>query len=70
MIASSTLANFILIYQKIDAWLWWAVYALAGIVLYILIGNIFSMVLFLVFLLVNGSAGIAWIKLRKLSQNV
>ena len=65
MIASSTLANFILIYQKIDAWIWWTLYALAGIVLYVLIGNIFSVVLFVVFLLINGSAGIAWIQLRK-----
>ena len=65
MIASSTLANFILIYQKIDAWIWWTLYALAGVVLYVLIGNIFSVVLFVVFLLINGSAGIAWIQLRK-----
>ena len=65
MIASSTLANFILIYQKIDAWLWWVVYALAGMIFYALIGNAFSFVLFTVFLLVNGGAGIAWIKLRK-----
>ena len=62
MIASSTLANFILIYQKIDAWLWWVVYALSGMVFYALIGNAFSFVLFTVFLLVNGGAGIAWIK--------
>ena len=65
MIASSTLANFILIYQKIDAWVWWVLYALSGIVLYILIGNIFSIFLFLVFLIINAGAGIAWIKLRK-----
>ena len=65
MIASSTLANFILIYQKIDAWLWWVLYALSGIVLYILIGNIFSVLLFIVFLIINGSVGIAWIQLRK-----
>ena len=62
MIASSTLANFILIYQKIDAWLWWAVYALSGMIFYALIGNAFSFVLFTVFLFVNGGAGIAWIK--------
>jgi hypothetical protein len=64
MIASSTLANFILIYQKIDAWLWWTVYALAGMMFYAFIGNAFSFVLFTVFLLVNGGAGIAWIKLK------
>ena len=62
MIASSTLANFILIYQKIDAWIWWVVYALSGMVFYALIGNAFSLVLFSVFLLVNGGAGLAWIK--------
>ncbi|MBQ5387589.1 MAG: nicotinamide mononucleotide transporter [Paludibacteraceae bacterium] len=65
MIASSTLANFILIYQKIDAWIWWGLYALSGIVLYVLIGNLFSVVLFVVFLVINGSAGIAWFRLRK-----
>lgn len=65
MIASSTLANFILIYQKIDAWIWWVVYALAGMMFYALIGNAFSFVLFAVFLLVNGAAGIAWIKASK-----
>ena len=65
MIASSTLANFILIYQKIDAWIWWVVYALAGMIFYVLIGNAFSFVLFAVFLLVNGGAGIAWIKAFK-----
>ena len=65
MIASSTLANFILIYQKIDAWLWWAVYALVGMTFYALIGNAFSFVLFAVFLLVNGGAGIAWVKAAK-----
>ena len=65
MIASSTLANFILIYQKIDAWIWWVVYALAGMIFYALIGNAFSFVLFAVFLLVNGAAGIAWIKAFK-----
>jgi nicotinamide riboside transporter PnuC len=69
MIASSTLANFILIYQKIDAWVWWVLYALSGIVLYILIGNIFSIFLFLVFLIINAGAGIAWIKLRKSISN-
>jgi nicotinamide riboside transporter PnuC len=65
MIASSTLANFILIYQKIDAWLWWLVYALSGMVFYALIGNAFSFVLFSVFLFVNGGAGLAWIKVSK-----
>lgn len=62
MIASSVLANFLLIRQKIDAWLWWVLYSVAGMVLYIIVGNIFSLVLFIIFLFVNGSTGIAWIR--------
>ena len=65
MIGSSVLANFWLIYKKLDAWLWWVVYSIAGMILYALIGNVFSFVLFTIFLIVNAGAGIAWIKLRK-----
>lgn len=64
MIASSTLANYWLIYRKIDAWIWWVLYGVSGIVFYIIVGNIFSLVLFTVFLFVNASALIAWIKLN------
>lgn len=62
MIASSVLANFLLIRQKIDAWLWWVLYSVAGMVLYVIVGNMFSLVLFTVFLFVNGSTGVAWIR--------
>lgn len=65
MIASSTLANFWLIYRKIDAWIWWVVYSASGMVFYILIGNMFSLLLFTVFLLVNGSVLVAWLRLRR-----
>jgi nicotinamide riboside transporter PnuC len=68
MIGSSILANFWLIYQKLDAWIWWVVYSIAGMTLYALIGNAFSFVLFSIFLIVNTGAGVAWIKLRK--QNI
>ena len=68
MIGSSVLANFWLIYQKLDAWIWWVVYSIAGMILYALIGNAFSFVLFSIFLIVNTGAGVAWIKLRK--QNI
>ena len=65
MIGSSVLANFWLIYQKLDAWIWWVVYSIAGMTMYALIGNAFSFVLFSIFLIVNTGAGVAWIKLRK-----
>ncbi len=65
MIASSTLANFWLIYQKIDAWIWWVVYSASGMVLYVLISNMFSLLLFTIFLIVNGSAMIAWMRMHR-----
>lgn len=62
LISSSVLANFWLIYRKNDAWIYWLLYSVAGIVLFILINNIFSIVLFIFFLVINGTACIAWIK--------
>lgn len=65
MIASSVMANFWLIYQKMDAWLWWILYSLAGILFYVLLGNIYCIVLFLFYLVINVSAFVAWQRLRK-----
>lgn len=62
MISSSFLANYWLIYRKNDSWLYWFIYSVAGIVLFIILGNIFSLVLFCFFLVINSMAGIAWIK--------
>ena len=65
MVSSSILSNCLMIIKKIDAWVWWVVYSLAGMIFYVLIGNIFSLVLFFVFLLVNSHVGIIWLKLSK-----
>lgn len=65
MIASSVMANFWLIYQKMDAWIWWILYSLAGILFYVLLGNIYCIVLFLFYLVINASAFLAWQRLRK-----
>lgn len=62
LIASSVLANFWLIYRKNDSWIYWLIYSLAGIGLFILIHNIFLIVLFTFFLVINSMAGIAWIR--------
>lgn len=62
LIASAVLANGLLVGQRIDAWIWWVVYSLSGMAIAVMIGNIFSLVLFTVFLFVNGSTGIAWIR--------
>lgn len=62
LISSSFLANYWLIYRKTDSWLYWFIYSVAGIGLFIILGNIFSIVLFTFFLVINSMAGIAWIK--------
>ena len=65
MSASSFLANYWLIYRKNDAWIYWFIYSVAGIGLFIILGNAFSIVLFIFFLVINSMAGIAWIKNTK-----
>ena len=61
LIASSIMANFWLVYRKKDAWIYWIVYSVAGIALFIVLGNIFSIVLFTFFLVINSTAAYAWI---------
>lgn len=65
LISSSFLANYWLIYRKTDSWIYWIIYSLAGIGLFIIIRNPFSIVLFTFFLVINGSAGLAWLKMTK-----
>ena len=65
LIASSFLANYWLIYRKTDSWIYWAIYSATGIGLFIILGNIFSIVLFSFFLVINSMAGVAWIKATK-----
>ncbi len=62
LISSSFLANYWLIYRKTDSWIYWFIYSIAGIGLFIILGNAFSIVLFCFFLVINSMAGIAWIK--------
>lgn len=65
LISSSFLANYWLIYRKTDSWLYWVIYSVAGIGLFIIIRNPFSIVLFIFFLVINTTAGVAWIKATK-----
>ncbi len=63
MIAASVLANYWLIYKKNDSWLYWLVYSVAGMLLALVVtSNVFSLVLFTFFLVINGVATMAWIK--------
>ena len=65
LISSSFLANYWLIYRKTDSWIYWFIYSAAGIGLFVIIGNVFSIVLFTFFLVINSMAGLAWIKATK-----
>lgn len=64
-IASSFFANLLLIYQTNDAWMWWVVYSISSLALFIIAFDPFLIVLNIAFLIVNGSAHIAWIKMTK-----
>lgn len=65
MIASSVLANYWLIYQKNDAWICWVLYSFFGLTLNLLLApvNWFSVALFALFLYVNASAQVAWLRI-------
>ena len=62
MIASSVLGNFWMIYKKIDTWIWWIVYGVAGIVFYIITNNSFTLLMFLITVIIDIRAMISWIK--------
>lgn len=62
MIVTAVMANFWMIFQKNDAWLAWVLYSLVGIAFYILVNNLFSLILFVVFLFVNGQAQFVWLR--------
>lgn len=65
LISSSFLANYWLIYRKTDSWIYWLIYSIAGIGLFVIIRNPFSIVLFTFFLVINATAGLAWLKATK-----
>lgn len=61
MISTAIMANYWMIYKKNDAWLNWVLYSLVGIAFYMIVNNAFSLILFVVFLLVNGQAQFVWL---------
>ena len=68
MISASILANFWMIHKKIDTWICWIIYTLAGMVIYVLTSNIFTFVLFFITLVLNIKAAIEWIKLTQVNN--
>ena len=61
IITTALLANFLMIYKKNDAWICWVLYAISGIVQFVILGHWFSIVMFTMMLVINLSAQRAWI---------
>lgn len=63
LICSSAQANYWLIYKKTDAWIWWTLYGVVGVVFYALlpVPNYYLVILNVVFIVVNASALRAWV---------
>lgn len=64
-IASSLLANLLMIYKKNDAWLCWVFYCITSIIMFVIIGNVFSLVMFTMMLIINTSAQLSWLMMTK-----
>lgn len=65
MIASSCLANYLLLFQKTESWICWVLFSIIGIVFNYLIGSYFTSIFFIVSAIVNGKALIEWVKISK-----
>lgn len=61
-VASSILANLLLIRKKTDAWIYWVIFSIATIILQLLLEDYVSVTLFVVYAIINANALIAWIK--------
>lgn len=62
VVGTSTLANFLLIQKKTDAWFYWVIFSIAGTIQLASIGAWVSCTLFVLYIFINGSACLAWIK--------
>lgn len=62
VVATSTLANFLLIKKKTDSWYYWVIFSIAGIVLNILYKDYVTVTLFSVYFIINANAFYNWVK--------
>lgn len=65
MIASSCLANYLLLFQKTESWFCWVLFCIVGIVFNYLIGSYFTAIFFIVSAVVNGKALVEWVRISK-----
>lgn len=62
VVACSTQANFLMIRKRTDAWFYWLLFSVTGIIQMICIQNYVTLTLYIVYLFINGAACIAWCK--------
>ncbi len=62
MMAAAILANYGLFYHKKDAWIYWVINSIVGLVLYLQLAQYFNMVLYIFFIVINTIALVAWIR--------
>ncbi len=62
VVASSILANFLIIKKKTDTWYYWVIFSIAGVILNILYQDYVTLTLFVVYTVINFSACLVWIK--------
>lgn len=63
VVASSTQANILMIRKRTDAWFYWLLFSVTGIIQMICLHNYVTLTLYVLYLFINGSACIAWCKL-------
>ncbi len=61
-VATSIIANLLLIRKKTDAWIYWVIFSIASVVLQLLLEDYVTLTLFVVYTIINANALIAWIK--------
>lgn len=62
-VASSILANFLLIQKRTDAWIYWVIFSIASVILQLLLKDYVTLTLFVVYTIINANALIAWVKM-------
>ncbi len=62
MMAAAILANYGLYFHKKDAWIYWVINSVVGLILYLQLGQYFNVVLYIFFIVINTIALVAWVK--------
>ncbi len=62
VVAASTEANFLMIRKHTDAWFYWIAFSIFGIVQMICIENYVTLTLYILYIIINGTACVAWCK--------